>query len=101
MQRFWRYVGAVRPADRPQLRVKLDAGEVLRIAQWREDADPLPTGGVNLPTDAVIEREAKTMIADDLDFNDSMQVRRQIHAHDATQAGRCAPAAQRHAHEPS
>ena len=101
MERFRSDVSAVRPADRAELRVKLHASEVRRIAERLEDAGPIPVGGVKLTSDTIVEGKAQTMRADNLDLDDSVQMRGQIHAHDATQAGRCAPAARSRAREPS
>ena len=74
MQSLRRDVGAVRPADRAEFRVKTDPGEVPRIAQWLEDARPLPGRGAEFATPPVVEREAETMRARDLHLDDPVQM---------------------------
>ena len=60
--------------------VEFDSSEVGRIAQRLEDATPVPTRRVNLAADAVVEHEAQTMLADDLDLDDPVQMSSQVHA---------------------
>lgn len=70
MQCFGRDIGAVRPADRPELVVKLNLGEIPRTAKRLEDAAPVPVRRVKLAADAVVERQAEPMLADDVRFDD-------------------------------
>lgn len=74
MQRLGRDIGAGRRADRPELLIKLDASEVGRIASRLKDATPVPSRGVKLTADAVLEREPHTMLADNLDLDDPVQM---------------------------
>jgi len=74
MQRFRRDIGAVRPADRPELVVELYSSEVRRVAQRLEDATPVPLRCVKLAAHAVVEHKAQTVLTDDVDIDDPMQM---------------------------
>ncbi len=89
VQRFGRDIGTIGPADRPELRVELNSTEVHRIAKRLKDATPIPVRGVKLTADAVIERKPQTMLADNLDVDHPVQMSREVHARDATEADRC------------
>jgi hypothetical protein len=79
MKCFGGDVGAVGPADRAELMVEFDSSEAHRILQRLEDATPVPVRRIDFPADAVVERDAQAMLADDLDLDDPMQMSRQVH----------------------
>jgi hypothetical protein len=78
VQRFGRDIGAVWPADRPEFLVTSNLSEVRGIAKRLEDAAPIPVRRVKLATDTVVERKPQTMLADNLDLDDPVQMRSQV-----------------------
>jgi hypothetical protein len=68
VKRLRRDVGAVRPGDRPQLRIEFDTAEVRRIGKRLEDAAPSPTGQIDLSFRTIFEREAEAVVIDHFDL---------------------------------
>ena len=60
-------VRAIRPHNRSQFLVELDAPEIRWIRQRFEDSAPLPARKIDLSVGAVLEGQAKTVVADDFD----------------------------------
>lgn len=76
VQDFWREVRAVRPGDRPDLRVDSHLCEDLGIAQRHEHSCPaLNMGQVHVTCQAVRERQPEPVVAQHLDVRHVMQER--------------------------
>ncbi len=68
VQDFWRKVRAVRPGDRPDLRVNSHLCENVRVAERREHPRPVPyMGQVHVTRQAIRERQPEPVVAQHLD----------------------------------
>ena len=70
VQGLRRDVGAVRPDDRSEFRVKFDTLEIGRIRQPLEDSAPLPAGEVDISLGAILGKRGRVNPADTPDDGD-------------------------------